>query len=109
MARNGRAGTKTFDVKAWREKNRERIRRNQHKHQIFKLYGLTAAEYDRMLIGQAGRCSICEEPMRKPCVDHDHTSGKVRSLLCNECNLTLGWIEQPALRSRFDAYIQAHR
>lgn len=109
MARNGRAGVRSFNVKEWRERNRARIRKNQHKHQIKKLYGLTVEQYDAMLVEQRGRCAICGEPMKKPMVDHDHGTGAVRALLCNGCNLTLGWLENPVKRRLFDEYLARFR
>lgn len=43
-----------------------------------------------MLADQQGNCLICGETMVKPYVDHDHSTGKVRGLLCRACNLGLG-------------------
>ena len=55
-------------------------------------YGITRAEYDRLLSAQGGLCAACHRPPEKRCldVDHDHTTGRVRGLLCNPCNITLG-------------------
>ena len=57
-------------------------------------YGLTVEEYQAMEQTQGGLCAICKGP---PCgrykrlhVDHDHTTGKVRGLLCFTCNTLLG-------------------
>jgi hypothetical protein len=59
-------------------------------------YGISIAEYDQMLSNQNGVCAICKEynvdratHKRMP-VDHCHTTGKVRGILCNRCNLILG-------------------
>ncbi len=49
---------------------------------------------------QAGRCAICfqrfdtEAKARKPHVDHDHDTHFVRGVLCNRCNINLGWYER---------------
>ena len=53
-------------------------------------YKLSIAEWNEMLIRQSGRCAICLFPMRSPHIDHDHTTGKVRGLLCSHCNRGLG-------------------
>lgn len=61
---------------------------------------MTFADYEAMLIKQDNKCAIChttEETKLGPngtlvrmSVDHCHTSGKVRGLLCNRCNRALG-------------------
>jgi len=61
-----------------------------------KKKGLTPDDYARMLEAQGGRCAICraDKPGQKDnsswAVDHCHTTGKVRGLLCHSCNLALG-------------------
>jgi len=59
-------------------------------------YGLSLADYDRMLELQSGACAICgsKSPGDKDAnfhVDHCHTTGAVRGLLCNRCNIGLGF------------------
>ncbi|MGS2645839.1 endonuclease VII domain-containing protein [Streptosporangium sp. G12] len=56
-------------------------------------YGITADEYDQMLESQNGVCLICSGPPpngRPLVVDHCHSTGDVRGLLCNNCNALLG-------------------
>jgi hypothetical protein len=62
------------------------VRRNTH---LRGLYGITAAEYETLLVAQGGLCAICKKPPRsyRLAVDHDHRSGVIRGLLCNHCNL----------------------
>lgn len=57
-----------------------------------KLYGLTPEAFEEMLSAQNNLCSICHDPFNEkgPHVDHDHTTGAVRGLLCGHCNLMLG-------------------
>lgn len=58
--------------------------------------GITQADFDFMLTVQDGRCAICkgDKPSlrgsRAWSIDHCHTTGRVRGLLCNECNVALG-------------------
>lgn len=56
-------------------------------------YGISSEVWDHMVQAQAGRCAICgvaEDPIHLLCVDHSHSTGKVRSLLCSACNWLLG-------------------
>lgn len=55
-------------------------------------YGLNRDEYEQMLAAQGGVCAICGGAPKKKslAVDHVHSSGKVRALLCHRCNTALG-------------------
>lgn len=58
-------------------------------------YGISLKGYEEMFEEQDGKCAICEsyEPNTKKGVfhvDHCHTTGKVRALLCHTCNIGLG-------------------
>ena len=66
--------------------NKEKAR-DKRRH---KEYGLTPEEFAVRMAFQNGRCAICREPMTVPCIDHDHTTGLVRGLLCKPCNLGIG-------------------
>lgn len=59
-----------------------------------KLYGITLEQYQAMLKSQEYTCKVCGKPEpRKNCslsVDHCHSTGKVRDLLCSNCNTGLG-------------------
>ena len=68
---------------------------SQHRiHSWTKRYGITQKEYNTMLNNQQGKCAICKrdasEFNRKLSIDHDHTTGNIRGLLCMQCNLILG-------------------
>lgn len=82
------------------ERFRSKQAKNSYKHDL-KGYGLTPEDFDRMLIEQCGCCAICADPMlsyknsrTRPCVDHDHNTGKVRALVCLGCNLMLGYAQE---------------
>lgn len=62
-------------------------------------YGLTFDELNRRLIAQGGACKICGDAPKRWCVDHDHKTGKVRSILCYNCNLALGHLKDSAKRA----------
>lgn len=64
--------------------------RNREK-QFQDKYGLTVEQYQIMCLIQNNLCAICcEEPEENLHVDHDHVTGEVRGLLCNNCNNGLG-------------------
>ena len=68
-------------------------------------YGQTLLEYNLMVQAQKGVCAICKSfaPTKihpRLCVDHDHSTGKVRGLLCNNCNAGLGFFANSSLRMR---------
>lgn len=81
-------------------------------------YGITAEQYQRMVEDRDNRCDICGEPPSasstrahwrgKLCVDHNHATGKLRGLLCNNCNLTVGYGKQPAVLERAAEYLRLH-
>lgn len=53
-------------------------------------YGIPLSEYNRMASEQNSMCRICGEVGENLFVDHSHATGKVRGLLCNNCNAGLG-------------------
>lgn len=72
----------------------------EYKKLLYKLkstYGLSTEAYLKLLDEQRGCCAICEESLINPdsskmsmVVDHCHETGKVRGLLCSNCNVMLG-------------------
>lgn len=72
-----------------------------------KTYGLSAEDFTRLLKEQNGRCGICSGPLKdKLNVDHCHTSGQVRGLLCTQCNLLLGLLERPNYLANVLVYLR---
>lgn len=101
----------------WRLKNPEAHRRRNRSRNMKKAYGLTVADYDALLAAQDGKCAICgvepgvkESSLRKHlCVDHCHTTGKIRGLLCGPCNRALGLLgENPQTVAAAQQYLLAH-
>ena len=79
-----------------------------------KKYGITSEEYDRMLTEQNYSCYIChkhEDKLdRSLAVDHCHETGKVRGLLCGNCNRFLGQINDNIdTASRLLEYLKKHK
>lgn len=69
-----------------------------HFERSWKKQGIifTLNEYDVLLEQQDGKCAICKNSPngRRLDVDHNHTNGKVRGLLCWRCNTQLAWTEK---------------
>lgn len=78
--------------------------RNYH---LRRRYGITAEHADALLAEQGGLCAICREAPAAH-VDHDHATGRVRGLLCFNCNGALGQFrDRPDLMLRAYAYLTA--
>lgn len=74
-------------------------------------YGITSERYDAMLHDQHGVCAICGKAERsKPLsVDHDHETGFIRGLLCQNCNTGLGMFNDSIrLLAGAIVYLQDH-
>ena len=56
-------------------------------------YGITSQDYAEMYKAQKGCCLICLQYFKVLHIDHCHTSGKVRGLLCGSCNRALGLLK----------------
>jgi hypothetical protein len=76
-------------------------KRKKHYNHVYRLrqrYGLTVDDYNKMLKAQGGVCAICSGPpapfgphkLMRLAVDHCHTTGRIRGLLCPRCNQALG-------------------
>jgi hypothetical protein len=61
-------------------------------------YGLEPAQHAALLVAQGGRCAVCRGSggQRGLAVDHDHSTGRVRGLLCSACNSAIGLLRERA-------------
>jgi hypothetical protein len=77
----------------------------------FKKYGITGEEFRTLVEKQGLKCPICNRDITKnPSVDHDHVTGKIRGLICNNCNLSVGNAEDSPDRLRAMAeYLERNR
>lgn len=90
----------------WAKNNPEKIRENSRKQSLRRKYGLTVEEYESILRGQGGVCLICKTVEKRFVVDHDHKTGRVRGILCHNCNLVIGHAkESVAILNRAAKYI----
>lgn len=96
-------------LRAWRRKNPAAATKNDRNRRLRRQYGITVAEVEKMRKRQNGRCAICQKKTNRLFVDHCHTKGHVRALLCQTCNTFLGWYEKKAdTILKFQQYISTH-
>jgi hypothetical protein len=100
----GKYITKAGEIHSWpenKEVTRKRSKAYYYKNRALirtKLFNKNKAARIKLAEEQNHRCAICfevfedDKPMKGkgPCIDHCHTTGKIRGLLCRHCNLMLG-------------------
>lgn len=74
----------------WREKNKSKIRFQR----IKRKYNIDEKCFNGILESQGSTCEICKSIDWDPVVDHDHSTGHVRGLLCSNCNTALGLLRE---------------
>jgi hypothetical protein len=100
-----------------------RLEGYKNKH-LKRNYGLTLFEFNKMLDEQQGKCRTCDRALDReryktakgkgrspsePMVDHCHTNGLVRGILCLHCNTALGHIfDSPDILNNMIAYLSEH-
>jgi hypothetical protein len=83
----------------YRARLRDAKRTNARRSFLKVKYGISLEDYDAMLARQGGVCAACKNRKRRSerlCVDHCHVTGKVRGLLCRNCNVGLGLFRDDA-------------
>lgn len=103
-----------------RERDKTLYRRVEWPSKLKRYYGITVDDYYRMLDEQGGACAICEAKtpgmrhfkkngkFEMFHVDHCHSTGKVRGLLCSSCNRAIGLIrDDPEIARRLSLYLTA--
>jgi len=84
VERHHKADKKYYNLTKEKKKNKTFLRK----------YGITLTQLQEMLLKQDYKCLICKEFMKRPVVDHNHETGKVRGLLCHYCNVVLGMAKE---------------
>lgn len=103
------------DKVAEKERGRRRAKSGEYRDYNYRSkYGITLEDYNRMFEEQGGVCATCGQPESRAAtdslaVDHDHETGKVRGLLCSNCNRSLGLLkENIGTLQNLIAYLQTH-
>lgn len=84
----------------WARNNKEKLRALR----IKKDYGISVEEYNSLIVGAGTLCPICRKSFGEipPCIDHDHSTGKIRGVICRRCNLGIGLFKES-----IDAFLNA--
>jgi hypothetical protein len=112
--------TGSYKNGACRECRRERNRSDRHKAKSKGLrrgrrYGVSPEQFVAMLSEQRGVCAICQQPetlirhgeVQQLSIDHNHETGEVRGLLCNNCNRATGLFQDdPNILIKAAAYLR---
>ena len=115
-------------VREWNAKNRDKIRANKRiyyaknggaararmrERNLVASFGISIAQYDEMYRAQNGVCAICSAVNlngKRLAVDHCHTTGAIRGLLCSKCNLGIGsFQDSPEILTNAWTYLMKHR
>lgn len=99
-------------------KNRRQLDLNRVKNSELKTgYGITLEDYNKLLVSQNNVCAICHRTetsklngkVKLLSVDHNHSTDKVRGLLCGKCNSALGLLDEDlTIISNLVIYIRKH-
>ena len=83
--------------KEYKHKSKEAGKITTRNKKLKALYGISIEDYTNLFLIQKGCCAICDRHQSNfkmsLSVDHCHSTGKVRGLLCHACNLTLGMVK----------------
>lgn len=81
------------------------------------LFGIDADTYNGMVERQKNLCAICGKPesttrngiTKRLAIDHNHTTGKIRELLCHNCNTAIGKAKEDiTILEKMIAYLRKH-
>lgn len=95
----------------WQLANPEKVKRIAIKWELKTKYGITLEKYESMVEAQNGLCAVCntKPSHRRLDVDHSHISGKLRKLLCSNCNTALGLLKEDKERiTKLLQYLEEH-
>ena len=90
--------------------SRQRVKYYKPHDTARRRHKLTDEEYTTLIAESQGKCNVCSRPLTKACIDHDHTTGKVRGVLCNNCNTSLGLVgDNTTTLTRLIQYLEQSR
>jgi hypothetical protein len=104
--------------KKWSTSNPEKAHLSQRQRNLKQRFGVDLEWYEEQFKKQNYSCAICKSKTNKTTgdrqfwnfsVDHCHDSGKVRGILCNNCNRALGLFQDnPEVLRKAAEYVETH-
>lgn len=99
-----------YDELPFRKEYNEKYSAANRRRDLLKhRYGLTLEQFDELNTKQGGVCAICHQPprgkMTNLSVDHNHTTGEIRGLLCVTCNRAVGYLDNADWLSKATKYL----
>jgi hypothetical protein len=85
------------EAKIYYELNKDHIKKRSRNYIIKTKYGLSAEDYNRLLKEQEYKCKICGINLKdgnRTHIDHNHTTNKLRGILCLNCNVGIGMFKE---------------
>jgi len=101
--------TKVYQARRKAKDKADPLYKEKQRNKLLKRYGLNNESYAALLAKQDNSCALCFRQPEKTRfhVDHDHETGKVRGILCHQCNWYLGTVdEDPQILERIKIYIR---
>lgn len=105
--RSGKRGRHSYCKPCLLSRPRERKKTDRTEANLQRRYGLSVDLRNAMLSRQGGVCAICRQPPARICVDHCHSSGAVRGILCHPCNVKLAAVDDAAFLAAALTYLGA--
>jgi len=96
-------------INNWRIENKDKFKEVQDRYnlknkdkikerRLLRDYGINNEQYDKLLKQQNNSCAVCgthqSQLKRSLAVDHNHETGQIRGLLCDNCNIALGHLNE---------------
>lgn len=85
---------------------------------IWRVYKLRYVDWHQMFVDQDFKCKICKTPITQECnqkhkgrghVDHCHSTGKIRGILCHQCNVAMGLVkDDTSILQNMIGYLKEH-
>lgn len=100
--------------RSWYHRNKDRAQAGNRRRHLASKYGITEADYEEMVEAQGNRCAVCFSDTvggryDRWHIDHDHATGKVRGLLCTNCNRGIGHFkDNPLFLASAIEYLNGH-